>query len=226
MWCGSAKPPIAGPRDGSFARTIPAVAAGIVAIGTNSFRRTGRAVACAVSAVVRLCGTGPDLEKQLAQLRQAAGGDQADGSRRGERTYPLDFDGGAGSCPVACAKAIARSRTAAATENPMLRRSSKLASKFARKFARKFTSRKRRDSAGRLAVTRKLRHAAATPSERGFVIVAVLWILAALSALATIFSVYLSNSAQALARQRYRTAGGGPGVGQSRTHDLSVAAGG
>lgn len=35
--------------------------------------------------------------------------------------------------------------------------------------------------------------------ERGFVIIAVLWILAALSALATIFSVYLSNSAQALA---------------------------
>jgi len=40
---------------------------------------------------------------------------------------------------------------------------------------------------------------AATASERGFVIVAVLWILAALAALATIFSVYLSNSAQALA---------------------------
>ncbi len=36
-------------------------------------------------------------------------------------------------------------------------------------------------------------------SQRGFVIIAVLWILAALSALATIFSVYLSNSAQALA---------------------------
>ena len=48
-------------------------------------------------------------------------------------------------------------------------------------------------------MTRKLRCAAATASERGFVIVAVLWILAALSALATIFSVYLSNSAQALA---------------------------
>ena len=48
-------------------------------------------------------------------------------------------------------------------------------------------------------MTRELRHAAATASERGFVIVAVLWILAALSALATIFSVYLSNSAQALA---------------------------
>jgi general secretion pathway protein K len=48
-------------------------------------------------------------------------------------------------------------------------------------------------------VTRELRRTAAIPSERGFVIVAVLWILAALSALATIFSVYLSNSAQALA---------------------------
>jgi general secretion pathway protein K len=48
-------------------------------------------------------------------------------------------------------------------------------------------------------VTEKLRRAAATASERGFVIVAVLWILAALSALATIFAVYLSNSAQALA---------------------------
>jgi general secretion pathway protein K len=45
----------------------------------------------------------------------------------------------------------------------------------------------------------KPRHAVATSSERGFVIVAVLWILVALSALATIFSVYLSNSALALA---------------------------
>jgi len=48
-------------------------------------------------------------------------------------------------------------------------------------------------------VTRELRRAAATASERGFVIIAVLWVLAALAALATIFSVYLSNSAQALA---------------------------
>ena len=48
-------------------------------------------------------------------------------------------------------------------------------------------------------MTRELRRTTATDSERGFVIVAVLWILAALSALATIFSVYLSNSAQALA---------------------------
>jgi general secretion pathway protein K len=37
------------------------------------------------------------------------------------------------------------------------------------------------------------------PSDRGFVIVAVLWLLAALAALVTIFSVYLSNSARALA---------------------------
>lgn len=36
-------------------------------------------------------------------------------------------------------------------------------------------------------------------SERGFVIIAVLWILAALAALAAVFSVYLSNSARALA---------------------------
>jgi general secretion pathway protein K len=36
-------------------------------------------------------------------------------------------------------------------------------------------------------------------SEQGFVIVAVLWLLAALAALAVIFSVYLSNSARALA---------------------------
>jgi general secretion pathway protein K len=35
-------------------------------------------------------------------------------------------------------------------------------------------------------------------SERGFVLVAVLWILMALSALATIFSVYVANSARAL----------------------------
>jgi general secretion pathway protein K len=39
----------------------------------------------------------------------------------------------------------------------------------------------------------------AATSERGFVLVAVLWIIAALSALATIFAVYLSNSTQALA---------------------------
>jgi general secretion pathway protein K len=39
----------------------------------------------------------------------------------------------------------------------------------------------------------------AATSEQGFVLVAVLWILAALSALAMIFAVYLSNSAQALA---------------------------
>jgi general secretion pathway protein K len=43
------------------------------------------------------------------------------------------------------------------------------------------------------------KNALATSSERGFVIVAVLWMLVALSALATIFSVYLSNSARALA---------------------------
>jgi general secretion pathway protein K len=36
-------------------------------------------------------------------------------------------------------------------------------------------------------------------SERGFVLVAVLWIIAALSALATVFAIYLSNSAQAVA---------------------------
>ncbi|WP_213738710.1 type II secretion system protein GspK [Bradyrhizobium sp. dw_411] len=41
--------------------------------------------------------------------------------------------------------------------------------------------------------------AEASSSERGFVIVAVLWILMALSALAAIFAVYLSASAQALA---------------------------
>jgi general secretion pathway protein K len=40
--------------------------------------------------------------------------------------------------------------------------------------------------------------ATATASERGFVIVAVLWILMALSALAVIFSLYLSGSARAL----------------------------
>jgi general secretion pathway protein K len=36
-------------------------------------------------------------------------------------------------------------------------------------------------------------------SERGFIIIAVLWILVALSVLATIFSVYLSNSSRAMA---------------------------
>jgi general secretion pathway protein K len=39
---------------------------------------------------------------------------------------------------------------------------------------------------------------AARSSQRGFVIIAVLWILVALSVLATIFSVYLSSSARAL----------------------------
>lgn len=48
-------------------------------------------------------------------------------------------------------------------------------------------------------MTQEPRRAIATSSEQGFVIIAVLWILIALSALATIFSVYLSNSAQALA---------------------------
>ena len=38
----------------------------------------------------------------------------------------------------------------------------------------------------------------ASDSERGFVIVAVLWLLAALAALAMIFSIYLANSARAL----------------------------
>src|SRR5438105_4192214 len=38
-----------------------------------------------------------------------------------------------------------------------------------------------------------------TSSNRGFVIVAVLWLLAALAALVTVFSIYLSNSARALA---------------------------
>jgi general secretion pathway protein K len=43
-------------------------------------------------------------------------------------------------------------------------------------------------------------HPACSPSsERGFVIVAVLWILMALSSLAMIFSLYLSVSAHALA---------------------------
>jgi general secretion pathway protein K len=39
----------------------------------------------------------------------------------------------------------------------------------------------------------------AETGEDGFVIVAVLWILAALAALATVFAIYVSNSAQALA---------------------------
>jgi general secretion pathway protein K len=41
------------------------------------------------------------------------------------------------------------------------------------------------------------RHTASS-SQGGFIIIAVLWILVALSALATIFSIYLSNSARAL----------------------------
>jgi general secretion pathway protein K len=45
----------------------------------------------------------------------------------------------------------------------------------------------------------RTRAIAPASSERGFVLVAVLWILMALSALTVIFSLYLSNSAQALA---------------------------
>jgi general secretion pathway protein K len=47
-------------------------------------------------------------------------------------------------------------------------------------------------------VRRDQLHATVMCSERGFVIVAVLWILMALSALAVIFSLYLSGSARAL----------------------------
>ena len=45
---------------------------------------------------------------------------------------------------------------------------------------------------------REQRRPTTQSSQRGFVIIAVLWILVALSALATIFSIYLSNSARAL----------------------------
>src|SRR5262249_25423524 len=53
--------------------------------------------------------------------------------------------------------------------------------------------------AGWLMIARSIRHSDSPSSERGFVIVAVLWLVAALAALAVIFSVYLSNSARALA---------------------------
>lgn len=48
-------------------------------------------------------------------------------------------------------------------------------------------------------MTEQLRRSVARSCQQGFVLVAVLWLLAALAALATIFSVYLSNSARALA---------------------------
>jgi general secretion pathway protein K len=48
-------------------------------------------------------------------------------------------------------------------------------------------------------ITPQSQHGRLASSERGFVIVAVLWLLAALAALAVVFSVYLSNSARALA---------------------------
>ena len=48
-------------------------------------------------------------------------------------------------------------------------------------------------------MTEQLRRNVARSSQQGFVLVAVLWLLAALAALATIFSLYLSNSARALA---------------------------
>ena len=46
---------------------------------------------------------------------------------------------------------------------------------------------------------KSIRRSARSSFEQGFVIVAVLWLVAALAALATIFSLYLSNSARALA---------------------------
>jgi general secretion pathway protein K len=48
-------------------------------------------------------------------------------------------------------------------------------------------------------MTERGRRSVIRSSQQGFVLVAVLWMLAALAALATIFSVYLSNSARALA---------------------------
>jgi general secretion pathway protein K len=48
-------------------------------------------------------------------------------------------------------------------------------------------------------MTEPIRYGARRSSRQGFVLVAALWLLAALAALATIFSVYLSNSARALA---------------------------
>lgn len=48
-------------------------------------------------------------------------------------------------------------------------------------------------------IRRPVQHRTSLPSEQGFVIVAVLWLVAALAALAMIFSAYLSNSARALA---------------------------
>jgi general secretion pathway protein K len=48
-------------------------------------------------------------------------------------------------------------------------------------------------------MTRPIQHSAGRSSEQGFIIVAVLWLVAGLAALAMIFSVYLSNSARALA---------------------------
>ncbi len=133
-----------GPCHGAIARAVQAAAAGIVVVGTDAFRRSGRAAARAVSAVVRLCGTGPDLEEHLARRRQVAGGDQADGSRRGERTYSLDFDGRAGSCPVACKGDCAQPDGACDGKSDAPNNSSKLG----RKFARKSASRKRRDAQG------------------------------------------------------------------------------
>jgi general secretion pathway protein K len=48
-------------------------------------------------------------------------------------------------------------------------------------------------------IARPIEHShAAAGSERGFVIVAVLWLLAAFAALAMVFSVYVANSARAL----------------------------
>jgi general secretion pathway protein K len=47
-------------------------------------------------------------------------------------------------------------------------------------------------------MARPVRHESAATSEQGFVLVAVLWLLAALALLVTVFAVHLSNSARAL----------------------------
>ena len=80
-------------RDGSLANVIPSIAARSVAFRSAAFRRARGAVACAVPAVLCLCGRGQCVEKQLAGFRQAAGQDQADRARRLKRARSRDFDG-------------------------------------------------------------------------------------------------------------------------------------
>ena len=210
---GRWKPAIAGPCDGAFPLAIPAAAAGIVAIGTSHF---GEPVVLLRALRLSFAYAGQDLIwKSWRNSDKLPAANQADGPRRPQANVSSRFRQWC-RFVQSPAKATLRSRTALVTENPMLR----IIFKPTRKENREIRQEVRKPpNAARSREDRGEQKIAAlgcaTPSQRGFVIVAVLWILAALSALATIFSVYLS-----IQRRRWPSTTPDlrrrPGVGQSQ----------